>query len=70
MDPAQFGHVVLELTLKPFANVGCDNFREAAEQLFTNWARLLERAESVGVMFWVGEGSDIFEWQGDMGSAI
>lgn len=54
----------LEVTLKPFELGRAD--AEVAREVFEQWDGLLNRAEGVSILLWVGDGSEILEWADDV----
>ena len=65
------GRVCLELSLKPF---GLDMTDEGVErtcrELFDGWRELIGHAQSVAVMLWTSDGSEILEYNGDLESTF
>ncbi len=61
------GRVCLELSLKPF---GYDKSLEGIEKVcrdyYKKWAALLEYASGCSVLLWTSDGSEIFEFTGDL----
>ncbi|MGF1587142.1 MAG: hypothetical protein ACFCUM_17610 [Bacteroidales bacterium] len=70
IDPAvknhRFNNIVLEMSLKPFKKNDKEYIREVAREVFTQWYALLRHADTVSVMLWTGEGSEILEYKGSM----
>ncbi|MFT4154439.1 hypothetical protein [Parafilimonas sp.] len=61
-----FHNIVLEASLKPF-KVKKDNYiRAVAREIFTQWQSLLRHTDTVSVMLWTGDGSEILDYKGDM----
>ena len=60
-----FRDVQLEMSLKPF----WDNTQETCEavcrELFLQWLPLCRYADSISIMLWVGDGSEILEYEGN-----
>ena len=70
VDPAvknhRFNNIVLEMSLKPFKKNDEAYIREVAREVFTQWYALLRHADTVSVMLWTAEGSEILEYKGYM----
>ena len=58
--------VTLEMSLKPFKTTDTAVITEKCEQAFRDWKTLLERADEVGIMLWVADGSEILEYRGNL----
>lgn len=57
--------VGLEMSLKPFSDWQHTTLETTIGRVFDDWSALIERAESVAVLLWVADGSEILEWDGD-----
>lgn len=74
-----FENITLELSLKPFKRTDDDYIRNVCKKIFEQWRPLLKNRETVSVMLWVGDGSemldyagnpnDVFEWARFIGTA-
>lgn len=58
--------ITLELTLKPFRNTQDKFIEEVCRDLFNKWFALVRHSDTVGVMLWVAEGSEILEYNKDL----
>ncbi len=56
----------LEISLKPFFDLSDDGIRNTGKIIFRQWEDLIRRAESVSLMFWIGDGSEILDYSGNM----
>jgi hypothetical protein len=65
MGTQHYQRFVIETSLKPFKKLDPESVAATCERLFTNWERLIERADEACVLLWVGDGSDIYQWHGD-----
>lgn len=65
-----FRDIQLELSLKPFYDTSPGTRERVLRELFDQWKPLWRHAESVSVMLWVGEGSEILEYDGDLDSTF
>lgn len=63
-DP--FHTITIELSLKPY-KVNTPQYRQqVATELFTQWQSLLRHADTVAVMLWVGDGSEVLDYSGSL----
>lgn len=62
--------VSLELSLKPFRSIGQADIEATCKELFTQWLPLLRKTSRVAVMMWLGDGSEILEYTGDMANSF
>lgn len=60
-----FNNITLEVSLKPFRKNDKAYIRETAREMFTQWHSMLRHADTVSVMLWTGDGSEILEYKGD-----
>lgn len=56
--------VILELGLKVFMSTDEAAIRERCRMVFGNWRRLIEDAEVVDVLMWIGDGDEVFNFSG------
>lgn len=62
----RFRDVQLEMSLKPFWDASAETCEEVCRELFRQWSPLCRYAESVSVMLWIGDGSEILEYTGEL----
>jgi len=60
-----FRDVQLEMSLKPFWDGSSDMQEMVCREAFMQWLPLCRYAESVSIMLWIGDGSEILEYTGD-----
>lgn len=60
-----FKSVTLEVSLKPFKKTDDAYIREVCEKIFNHWRPLLKSAETVSVMMWTADGSEILDYAGN-----
>ena len=69
-DPAlqknRFHNITLEMSLKPFKKNDKAYIREVAREVFTQWSALLRHTDTVSVMLWTGDGSEILDYKGNL----
>lgn len=59
-------NVTLELSTKPFHNDSEELLYEVCRHMFTQWKDLTNSADVVSVMLWTADGSEIFEYTGNL----
>ena len=62
--------VVLETSLKPFGCAQAGDRSGVAERLLRNWDKLITRGKALGILLWVGDGSEILEWTGSLDQSL
>ena len=58
-------NITLEMSLKPFASNASQDIRTTCLTFFEQWKSLLNHAETVSVLLWVADGSEILDYTGD-----
>ncbi|MEJ7768295.1 MAG: hypothetical protein WKF89_10830 [Chitinophagaceae bacterium] len=61
-----FNNITLESSLKPFKKNDKEYIRAVAREMFTQWFSLLRHADTVSVMLWTGDGSEILDYRGSL----
>jgi hypothetical protein len=59
-----FNTVTLETSLKPFKKNDKAYIKSVAKEMFTQWASLLRHADTVAIMLWTSDGSEILDYKG------
>jgi len=59
-----FHNITLEASLKPFKVNEKEYIRAVATEMFTQWHSLLRHTDTVSVMLWTGDGSEILDYKG------
>src|SRR5690606_15617653 len=59
-----FNNITLEASLKPFKVNEKQYIRAVATEMFTQWHSLLRHTDTISVMLWVGDGSEILDYKG------
>ncbi len=62
--------LALELSLKPFYRADAGTFDDTAARIMRTWADLAGAARDLAVLLWIGDGSEILEWKGDMDEPV
>lgn len=62
--PAGFRDVQLELSLKPFFDASPATREAVCREVFEQWRALWRHAETVSILLWLGDGSEILEYEG------
>lgn len=56
----------LEVSLKPYYGLDAEAVRAACDDALRQWFPLLRHTDSVSVMFWASDGSEILDYAGDL----
>lgn len=59
-----FENITLEASLKPFKQNDPAYIKRVAAEMFTQWGALLRHADTVSVMLWTADGSEILDYRG------
>ena len=62
----RFQNITLEMSLKPFKKNDKAYIRQVADEVFTQWSALLRSADTVSVMLWTSDGSEILDYKGNL----
>lgn len=65
-----FENVTLELSLKPFKQTDESYIRKVSANIFEQWRALLKNRKTISIMLWVGDGSEILDYAGDLEAAF
>ena len=65
-----YERVVLEMSLKPFRQLDADFIQSVCERVFENWRALVQESRELCILLWVGDGSEILLWRGDLNEPI
>ena len=61
-----YKNVTLEVSLKPFKQTNEAYIRMVCEEIFVQWYPLVKDCESVSVMLWTSDGSEMLDYAGDL----
>lgn len=61
-----FNNITLELSLKPFKKNDKTYIQDVAKELFKQWHALLRHTDTVSVMLWTSDGSEILDYKGSL----
>jgi len=64
-DGYRLRDVQLETSLKPFYDNTAATREAVCREIFTQWQALLRHADQVSILLWIGEGSEILEYDGN-----
>jgi hypothetical protein len=65
-EGSEFGDLQLELSLKPFFDATVETRRRVCHELFGQWRELARHSQRISVLLWVGDGSEILEYSGEV----
>ncbi|WP_460637127.1 hypothetical protein [Larkinella harenae] len=65
-----FNNITLEASLKPFKKNDKAYIQQVATELFTQWHALLRHTDTVSVMLWTSDGSEILDYKGDLKQSL
>ncbi len=65
-----FNNITLEVSLKPFKKNDAAYMRAVASEIFTQWYSLLRHTDTVSVMLWTSDGSEILDYSGDLHQSL
>jgi len=65
-----FHNITLEVSLKPFKKKEDAYIRQVATEIFTQWHSLLRHADTVSVMLWTADGSEILDYRGKLSQPL
>ena len=60
-----FNTINLEMSLKPFKRTDDEYIRGVCREVFEQWRPLLKNRETVSVMLWTADGSEILDYAGN-----
>lgn len=61
-----FNNITLEVSLKPFKKNDKTYIESVAREIFTQWYSLLRHTDTVSVMLWTADGSEVLDYTGDL----
>ena len=61
-----FNSITLEMSLKPFKKTDDDYIRSVCREVFSGWRQLIKNRETVSIMLWAADGSEILDYSGDL----
>lgn len=61
-----FENIVLEASLKPFKQRDEAYIKEVSKEIFTQWHALIRHADTVSIMLWTSDGSEILDYNGSL----
>ncbi|WP_269541130.1 hypothetical protein [Cerasicoccus fimbriatus] len=65
-DGYHWRDIQLEMSLKPFVDNSTETREGVIREIFIQWAALTRHAESISIMLWIAEGSEILEYSGKL----
>ena len=61
-----FENITLEMSLKPFKKTDAPFIKTVCETAFSQWKPLLKNAETVSVLLWCADGSELLDYRGSL----
>lgn len=61
-----FKNITLEISLKPFKETTDTYIRSVCQKVFEQWTPLIKNRESVSVLMWSADGSELLDYAGDL----
>ncbi len=61
-----FEHITLEMSLKPFKRTDAAFIKNVCERAFSLWKPLVQNAETVSVLLWCADGSELLDYRGSL----
>jgi hypothetical protein len=65
-----FNNITLEVSLKPFKKNDKESFKAVAKEIFTQWYSLLRHTDTISVMMWTSDGSEILDYSGKLNQRL
>ncbi|MCF6223158.1 MAG: hypothetical protein L3J34_05465 [Flavobacteriaceae bacterium] len=65
-DVEKFNNITLELSLKPFKENNPAYISKVCQEIFTQWGSLLRRTDTISLMLWTADGSEILDYSGSL----
>ena len=59
-------NITLELSLKPFKQTDSEYIEKVCREIFEDWRPLVRDAETVSVMMWSADGSELLDYNGSL----
>lgn len=61
-----FKNITLEVSLKPFKKTTDEYIRGVCRELFCQWRQLIKNRETISIMMWSSDGSELLDYNGDL----
>ncbi len=65
-----FNNITLEMSLKPFKQTDDEYIKGVCTQIFEQWRPLLKNRKSISIMLWVGDGSELLDYAGNLSDEL
>lgn len=62
----KFNNITLEASLKPFKKKDKAYYRKVAYTMYSQWSSLLKHTDTISIMLWTADGSEIMDYKGSM----
>ncbi|WP_139785139.1 hypothetical protein [Parabacteroides sp. Marseille-P3160] len=72
LDPSikKFNNITLEMSLKPFKQNDKEYIRYVCKSMFDQWNPLLKYCDTVSILLWTADGSEILDYSGDLNQPL
>lgn len=65
-----FNNITLEMSLKPFKKNDPKYIEDVCQTIFLQWKQLIKHSDTVSVMLWTADGSEILSYTGDLNQRL
>lgn len=66
----RFNNITLEMSLKPFRKNDKEYIEKISHEIFTQWGSLLRHTDTVSIMLWTADGSEILDYSGNLNQTL
>lgn len=66
----RFNNITLEASLKPFKKNDKAYIQKVAAEMFMQWGSLLRHADTISIMLWTADGSEILDYRGNLSQPL
>lgn len=65
-----FNNITLEMSLKPFKKNDSAYIKDVCVTIFKQWKPLLKHADTISILLWTADGSEILDYSGDLNQPL
>ncbi|MBM1106263.1 hypothetical protein JQC67_08955 [Aurantibacter crassamenti] len=66
----KFNNITLEASLKPFKKKDRKYYSKVAYTMYSQWSSLLKHTDTISIMLWTADGSEILDYKGEMNQPL